>query len=316
MNDRQPNALKLQHNRQRRDLSDKIWRALFLVSCVVSALMIVLIIIFIAVKGIRVFLPGYEYGQQNFWDFLTGMTWRQDSQTYGVGFIVVNTFTTAAFAALLSFPVATLTALFIVKIAPKQLRVAFTTVIELLAAIPSVVYGVFASGAITKLVQRLADFFGQTSAAGISALSVILLLAIMIFPTICSMAIVAIQAVGKSLEWGSLALGASQTQTNFKVVLSAAKSGIFAGLVLGLGRAFGEATAVTMVAGNAMSGPSWNLFDTTRTLTTTMLSGMHETSGLDYDIRFSAGLILMAVILLTNALIHLIKRKVGGVGNE
>ena len=117
-------------------------------------------------------------------------------------------------------------------------------------------------------------------------------------------------------ELGSLALGASRTQTNFKVVLSAAKSGIFAGLVLGLGRAFGEATAVSMVAGNAMTGPTWNLFDITRTLTSTMLSGLKETTGLDYDIRFSVGIILMIIVLLTNLAIQYIKRKIGGVTND
>ena len=96
-------------------------------------------------------------------------------------------------------------------------------------------------------------------------------------------------------------------------MLASAKSGIFAGAILGIGRAFGEATAVAMVAGNKMFGPTVNLFDTTRTLTTTMLSGLKETSGLDYDIRFSAGLVLMAVILLSNLLLNLVKKKVGNV---
>jgi len=131
-----------------------------------------------------------------------------------------------------------------------------------------------------------------------------------------SIAIVAIQSVDVKIELGSLALGASKTQTNFKVVLAAAKSGIFAGLILGLGRAFGEATAVSMVAGNKFYGPTTSIFDITRTLTSTMLSGLKETSGLDYDIRFSVGIVLMMVILMTNFLVHWVKRRIGSVTNE
>ena len=130
------------------------------------------------------------------------------------------------------------------------------------------------------------------------------------FPTITSMSITAISSVDRALEEGSLALGATKTQTNFKVVLIAAKSGIFAGAILGIGRAF-EATAVAMVAGNKMFGPTFDLFDITRTLTSTMLSGLKETTGLDYDIRFSVGLVLMVVILVSNFLLNLAKKKVG-----
>ena len=119
----------------------------------------------------------------------------------------------------------------------------------------------------------------------------------------------------KELEHGSLALGASPTQTNFKVVLVSAKSGIFAGLILGLGRAFGEATAVSMVAGNKMYGPTTNLFDITRTLTSTMLAGLKETTGLDYDIRFSVGIVLMILILFTNFLINKVIARIGQTGS-
>lgn len=303
-------------NRRWRTFTDQLFLTIFRICGGIAALMIVLIFVFVLQRGIQVFLPNYAYGQVNLWEFLTGMVWRQDQDTYGLAFIVVNTLTTAIFAGLISFPLAVLTALFIVKIVPKRIRQLFVTTVEMLAAIPSVVYGVFASGVITKMVINIAATFGITTKGGISALSVIILLAIMIFPTICSLSISAISAVDRNLELGSLALGASQTQTNFKVVLTSAKSGIFAGLILGLGRAFGEATAVTMVAGNAMTGPTWNIFDTTRTLTSTMLAGMHETSGADYDIRFSVGIVLMVVILLTNWLIHIVRKRIGGVTNE
>lgn len=303
---------------KRREAVDKFFRTLFLLAGIISALMIVIIFIFVGLRGIRPFLPGYAHGQQNFWDFLTGRSWRPDQNPpfYGAGYIIINTLVSAFMAAIVAFPVSVLTALFIVKIAPRKLRGLFTTIVELLAAIPSVVYGVFAAGSITKLVDHVAGFFGQSTRGGLSQLTVAILLAIMIFPTITSISINAIAAVDRQLELGSLALGASKTQTNFKVVLSAAKSGIFAGLVLGLGRAFGEATAVTMVAGNALIGPTWNVFDITRTLTSTMLAGLKETTGLDYDIRFSIGILLMVIVLVTNMSIQIVKRKIGGVTNE
>lgn len=292
---------------------EKIVRFSFMVATLLSASCILMIIIFVGIKGIRPFLPDYPYGTVNFLTFLTGQSWRQDQAVYGVGFIIVNTLISSFAALLLALPVAVLTALFIARIAIKPLASAMTTVIEMLASIPSVVYGVFAAGTITVLVKELAKYFGFVTAGGSSLLAVILLLAIMIFPTITSLSLTAIKAVDKEIELGSLALGATPTQTNFKAILPSAKSGIFAGVILGLGRAFGEASAVAMVAGNKLSGVTLNLFDITRTLTSTMLAGMKETSGLDYDIRFSVGLVLMAVILFSNFLLNLLKKRIGNV---
>lgn len=292
---------------------DKFMKFLFMLAALISSSAIAVIIIFISIKGISPFLPGYEYGQQDIVSFLTGTLWRKDQGIYGVGFIIINTLISSFGALLISFPLSVLTALFIAKIAPKKIAEVMTTVVELLASIPSVVYGVFASGTITVMVSSIASSFGRTTAGGSSLLAVILLLAIMIFPTITSLSITAIKSVDRDVELGSLALGATKTQTNFKVVLTSAKSGIFAGAILGIGRAFGEATAVAMVAGNKMFGPTFDLFDITRTLTTTMLAGLKETTGLDYDIRFSAGLVLMAVILLSNLLLNLMKKKVGNI---
>lgn len=302
----------LNSNQSTRKLKqDAFFKAVFAFSAMLSSLMILLIIIFITQKGIQPFLPNYPYGQQNLGSFLTGMMWRQDQKIYGVAFIVINTLVSGFAALVLSFPVSVLTALFIVKIAPKKISQIFQTVVEILASIPSVVYGVFAAGTIVSIVKQMALNLGFQTAGGSSLLAVILLLAIMIFPTITSISITAIQAVEKDLELASLALGATQTQTNFKIVLMSAKSGIFAGAVLGLGRAFGEATAVSMVAGNKMFGPTFNLFDITRTLTTTLLAGLKETTGLDYDIRFSVGIVLMAVILVSNLSINWLKNRIG-----
>lgn len=290
---------------------DKIFRYLFLGMAVLSASFIVIIVLFIFLKGIAPFLPGYEHGQVDLISFLTGSVYRQDQATYGVGFIVINTLICSFLALLLSFPLSVLTALFIAKIAPKKLGAAMQSVIELLASVPSVVFGIFASAVITAIVRYLASMMGISTFGGSSLLAVIILLAIMIFPTLTSMSITAIKAVDPDLESASLALGATKTQTNFKVVLTAAKSGIFAGAILGLGRAFGEATAVSMVAGNKLFGPTIDLFDITRTLTSTILTGLKETTGLDYDIRFSVGLVLIAVIFVSNWILNQVKKRIG-----
>ncbi|AMC93377.1 phosphate ABC transporter permease [Erysipelothrix larvae] len=295
---------------KRKKIVDLFFIGLFRLAGIIAASAIVLIFVFIFKRGISVFLPNYP-DQISLWKFLTGFQWQSSTQTYGVLFIIINTLISAFFAMLLAFPISVLTALFIVKIAPKKLGEILTTVIELLAAIPSVVYGVFASGVIVGWVDSLAKVMGYSTFGGRSLLAVIILLALMTLPTMTSLSIVAIKTVKPQLELASLALGASKTQTNFKVVLTSAKSGIFAGLILGLARAFGEATAVSMVAGNKSVGPTLNPFDITRTLTSTMLSGLKETTGLDYDVRFSVGIVLMITILISNLLIHHVKKKIG-----
>lgn len=288
---------------------DFAFKSLFRIAGFLAASMVVIIFVFIFKKGISVF---FGENSISFIEFITGRVWRADLGQYGVFFILVNTLLTAFFAVVLAFPVSVLTALFIGKIAPKPISHFLKTVIELLAAIPSIIYGVFASGVIVKWVDWLAvNIFNQSTYGGRSNLAVILLLALMILPTMTMLSLTAIEAVDHNLELGSLALGATQTQTNFKIVLQSAKSGIFAGLILGLARAFGEATAVSLVAGNKMYGPSFNPFDMTRTLTSTMLLGMNETSGIDYDIRFSVGIVLLIVILISNIAINLVKKKVG-----
>ena len=194
--------------------------------------------------------------------------------------------------------------------APKSLSRILRIVIELLSAIPSVIYGLFASGLIVLMVDWIAmNIFGLSTFGGRSLMAVVILLALMIMPTITIMSINAIEAVDQSLTEASLALGATPTQTHFKVILKSARSGIFAGLILGLSRAFGEATAVSLVAGNKMYGPTWNPFDITRTLTSTMMLGMNETVGLDYDIRFSVGIVLLVTVFVSNFAINFLKRR-------
>jgi phosphate transport system permease protein len=306
------------HFNSKKEVVDFIIKLFFLISTIVSASFIVIIIVFITKEGIKPFVTDNGgIGSVNLVRFLTGTTWLEGtafkSNLYSVGFIIINTLYISLLSLLIAMPIGVLTALFIAKIAPKRLSEILRTVIELLAAIPSIVYGLFGSGIILVFVYNLAKVFGVQSPGGNSVLATVLVLALMILPTITALSEVAIRSVEKDIEHGSLALGATKTQTNFKVVLTSAKSGIFSASILGIGRALGEATAVSLVAGNARSGPTLSFFQTTSTLTSTMLQGLKETTGIDYDIRFSVGIVLMVVILLTNAGLNFVKKRIGNV---
>jgi phosphate transport system permease protein len=309
----------------RKNRIDALTRYLFTASAVLSASFIVLIIIFIAFRGLSPFFSTYEgfNFQQgtvelepvNFIRFIFGNQWLDGtlglSTLYGIGFAVINTLIVVIFAIMLSVPVSVFTALFIAKVAPPVLANIMRTVVELLASIPSIIYGVFGLGVITRFVVFISDIFNYQTAGGLSLLSTVIVLSIMILPTITAIAETSIRSVDKTMIEGSLALGASDIQTYMKVVLVAAKSGIFAGIILGVGRALGEATAVALVSGNRFSGIELNPLGTTATLTSRMLLGIKETTGVDYDIRFSVGLVLMAVIIITNLSLNFVMRKFG-----
>ncbi len=289
---------------------DKVMRYVFLATALLAALMIVLIIFTITQKGISPFIKDYDGVTVNFWNFITGMSWSQ--QNYGVLFVIINTIILASVAALIAIPISVLTALFIVRIAPSKIAKVMQTVVEVLASIPSIVYGVFGSIIITQIIKSVAYAVGARTYGGSGVGASVIVLAMMTIPTITSISITAIKSVDRKIIEGSLALGATTMQTNFKVVLTSAKSGIFAGAILGIGRALGEATAVSMVAGNSTSGISILPFDITSTLTSIMMSGIKETYGLDYDIRFSVGLVLIVVIFGVNMLLNIVKKKIGG----
>lgn len=308
-------------NIKRKNQVDAVMKALFTTATLISASFIVIIVIFIVYSGVTPFIKYYVLenvngeitweGRVNLINFLTGLSWEPPS-ILGVGFIVINTLYVSLLSLLLALPIGTLTALFIAKIAPKKLANFLRTAVELLASVPSIIYGVFGAGVIVYFTKSIAGIFGiVNSGGGLSVLSTVILLTMMILPTITTVAEVSIRSVRSDIEQGSLALGATKTQTNFKVVLTSAKSGIFTGAILGIGRALGEATAVSMVAGNIGYGPTLSFFAKTRTLTSTMLAGFHESTGLMYDIRFSIGIVLMIVIIITNYILNLVKKRLG-----
>lgn len=293
---------------------DSIFKYFFMTICVLCAAIIILIVAFIIIKGTQPFFKEYLIKDKtyrlSFKEFLFGKKWNFAPNHYGAGFIIINTIYITILALIVAVPTSVLSALFIVRIAPKQIGKILQIVIELLASVPSIVYGLFGQAYLTKIVMQISDVFGIQTLGGQAVITTSLVLGIMIFPTIAMVSINSIRAVKNDLVLGSLALGASKTQTNFKVVLSAAKNGIFSGIILGIGRALGEATAVSKVCGNAQVGPSFSLFDTTSTITTTILSGFSESSGLAYDVKFSLGVVLIIIIMGTNLILNYIKRKV------
>lgn len=297
---------------------DQITYFLLTIVGLISASFIVFISIFIALKGVLPFLTdNLGLGSVSLVKFLTQTVWLNGptfvSTAYGAGFLIINTLYIAFLSLLISFPIGVLTALFIAKIAPKRIAGILRTIIELLSAIPSIVYGLVGVGFFLPIIYSFARTLGYSSSGGSGTLATVFVLALMSIPTITSISEVSIRSVDESIEHASLALGATFTQTRFKITLLAAKSGIFSGAILAIGRSLGEATAVSLVAGNARSGPTFGLFDITSTITSTMLTGLKETQGIDYDIRFSLGIVLMVVILLTNMILNYIKKKVGNV---
>ena len=243
------------------------------------------------------------------WNFLFGKEWASTAADPKFGilpFLLTSVYGTAG-AILLGVPVGFLTAVYLAKAAPPKLRAALSGAVSLLAGIPSVVYGLVG---MMVLVPGIRKLFGLPD--GASLLAGILVLAVMILPSIIKVSVTALEAVPAEYEDASLALGATKEETWFRVSVPAARSGIAAAVVLGVGRALGEAMAVIMVSGNAPNMPS--LFESVRFLTTAVASEMSYSSGLQRQALFSIALVLYLFILLINAALnYFLKRdKEGG----
>ena len=232
--------------------------------------------------------------------FLFGRTWASTASQpqYGIlPFILTSVYGTAG-AIALGVPVGFLTAVYLSKVAPKGVRTVLQSAVSLLAGIPSVVYGLVG---MLVLVPAIRKAFHLPD--GASLLAAILVLAVMILPSIIKVSVTALEAVPKEYEDASLALGATPVETYFRVSVPAAKSGIAASVVLGVGRAIGEAMAVMMVSGNVPNMPS-SIFESVRFLTTAVASEMSYSSGLQRQALFSIALVLYLFILLINAALN------------
>ncbi|EGT3607452.1 phosphate ABC transporter permease subunit PstC [Clostridium perfringens] len=291
---------KSQNNKSKyfiESLTEKI----FLISASVAVISLLLIIGFVFYKGLRPFIvEGYS-----FWDFIFGTQWIPSANKYGILPMIVASLGATIGALLIGVPVGILTAIFIAEIAPKRISKIMSGAVELLAGIPSVLYGVFGLAIIVPTIQ---DIFNLPK--GQSLLAVIIVLAIMMLPTVITVSETAIRAVPNAYKEGSLALGASKTETIFKVIVPAAKSGIMTGVVLGIGRAIGETMAVILVAGNTPVIPS-SIMDSVRPLTTNIALEMGYAFGTHQEMLFATGVVLFTFILILNLVLSKLSNKGG-----
>ena len=273
-------------------LIERVMNAIFFICGITAIACVALITVYMVVAGVP------AIGKIGLIDFLFGTRWAStaDDPAFGIlPFILTSIYGTVG-AIIIGVPVGLLTAVFLSKIAPKGLGAAVSTAVELLAGIPSVVYGLLG---MTLLVPAVAKTFGIAS--GACLFSAILVLALMILPNIVSVSVTALNAVPPEYEEASLALGATPIETYFKVSVPAARSGIAAGVVLGIGRAIGETMAVIMVAGNVANMPG--LFKSVTFLTTAIAKEMSYAGGLQREALFSIALVLFIFIMIINGLL-------------
>ena len=279
----------------RKQLFEAIVHGIFLILGLVAVGCVLIITIYLIISGI----PAIR--EIGLIDFLFGKTWAPTAAdpAYGIlPFILTSIYGTAG-AIIIGVPIGFLTAVYLSKVASPKIKAMVTPAVSLLAGIPSVVYGLVG---MLVLVPGIRKIFNVPD--GASLLAAIIVLAIMILPSIINTSITALDAVPKKYEEGSLALGATPVETFFRVSVPAAKSGIAASIVLGIGRAIGEAMAIIMVAGNVANMPS--LFESVRFLTTAVASEMAYSSGLQREALFSIALVLFLFIMLINATLNLL----------
>lgn len=272
---------------------ERIIGGIFLILGLITVGFVLLITVYLIISGI----PAIR--QIGLTKFLFGKTWASTAATPSFGilpFILTSVYGTAG-AILIGVPIGFLTAVYLAKMAPVKVRSVMEAAVSLLAGIPSVVYGLVG---MLILVPAIRSVFHLSD--GSSLLAAIIVLAIMILPSIVKVSMTALSAVPREYEDASLALGATATETYFRVSVPAAKSGIATAVVLGVGRAIGEAMAVMMVSGNAPNMPS--LFQSVRFLTTAVASEMSYSAGLQRQALFSIALVLFLFIMLINAALH------------
>jgi len=294
----------IENSRKTKTMIEKIMNYIFLI----CGLLAVVSVIFMTVYMIASGGPGIaKIGVIN---FLFGQIWNPDNSQFGILPMILGSIFATAGAVLIALPVGVLVAVFLAKIAPDKLSSVLRATIDLLAGIPSVVYGLLGAIIVVPLIFRLQDAFGFPTSG--SLLAAIIILVIMILPTIISVSETSIRAVPKQYEDAALALGATKMQSIFRVTVPAAKSGIVAGMVLGTGRAIGEAMAIIMVAGNAAIMPE--LLKPVRLLTSSIPIEWAYSSGLHREALYGIGLVLFVFIMIINTVLNAFLKRtpVGG----
>lgn len=293
---------------------EKAAQMIFLICACISVMAVVSITVYMIINGTPALL------QVGLKDILFETQWKPASAepSYGILYIILTSIVGTALAVLIGVPIGVLTAIFLAEVAPKRLAVVVKPAVELLAGIPSVIYGLLGLMILNPLMYKLelklfADSQTHQFTGGANLISAVLVLAVMILPTVISISESALRAVPPQLKASSLAIGATHIQTIFKVILPAAKSGIITSIVLGVGRAIGEAMAISLVSGSAVNLPL--PFHSVRFLTTAIVSEMGYAADVHRQVLFTIGLVLFAFIMLINVTLTRILKK-GEISND
>ena len=290
--------------------AERLARALLLICAVVAIFAVCAITLYLFAKG----LPALQ--KVGVGELLFGTVWKPTATepSFGIAYIILSSVVGTACSVLLGVPIGLLTAVFLTEVSDKRLAGLVQPAVELLAAIPSVIYGLLGMMLLNPLLYKLekAVFAGSAThqyTGGADLLAAVIVLAIMILPTVISVSASAIRAVPAHLRSASLALGASKMQTIWRVTVPAAKSGILTGVVLGIGRALGEAMAINMVAGGSVNLPL--PFNSVRFLTTQLVSEMGYAEGTHRQVLFTVGLVLYLFIMIVNLVLLRLRREGG-----
>lgn len=294
-------------------VKESIAKYIFLIAGIVAIISVLAITLYMFLKGAPAL---FQVGAPQ---LLFGTVWKPTAAEphYGIFYIILSSVVGTLCSVLIGVPIGLLTAVFLTDITNsspfgRTVSKILSSAVELLAAIPSVIYGLIGLMVLNPLMYKLEKLFFTGSethqfTGGANMLSAIIVLAIMILPTVINISASSIRAVSQSLRSASLALGATKLQTIFRVVIPAARSGIMTGVVLGIGRALGEAMAINMVAGGAVNLPL--LFNSVRFLTTQLVSEMSYASGLHRQVLFTVGLVLYIFILSINLILTRLRKK-------
>ena len=294
--------------KKRINLTEEIAKVVFMLCGAVAIFAICSITLYLIAKG----TPALK--EVGVLQLIFDTAWRPTATTptYGIAYIIISSLIGTACSVMLGVPVALLTAVFLTEVANKKVASIVGPAVELLAAIPSVIYGLLGLMLLNPVMYRIeklifAESESHQFTGGSNMLSAIIVLAIMILPTVINVSAASIKAVSQDLSAASYALGASKIQTIFKVTIPAAKSGILTGIVLGIGRALGEAMAINMVAGGSVNIPL--PFNSVRFLTTQLVSEMGYAEGIHRQVLFTVGLVLYVFIMGVNLLLMKARRE-------
>lgn len=301
-------------NKRKKEVVETLAQIIFTICASFAILAVVSITIYMIVGGTPAIL------QVGLKDILFSTEWKPtaDSPQFGILYVILTSITGTILAVLIGVPISLFAAIFLAEVAPKRLTKVVKPAVELLAGIPSVVYGLLGIYLLNPLMYKLemlifTDSKTHQFTGGANLISAVLVLAIMILPTVINTSETALRAVPTHIKATSLALGATPIQSIFKAIIPAAKSGIITGVVLGIGRAIGEAMAISLVSGSSVNLPL--PFNSVRFLTTAIVSEMGYAQGVHRQVLFTIGLVLFVFIMIINITLNRILKK-GALDNE